>query len=129
MTARAPAAIALKRAYDPPKRGDGFRVLVDRLWPRGVKKDELVLDLWAKELAPSNELRTWFGHDPQRWTEFQKRYRAELAAQRASAVIDTILEKANAARTITLVFSAKDAERNQAVVLRPYFERAAARRV
>lgn len=128
MTARAPVAIALKRAYDPPKRGDGFRVLVDRLWPRGVKKDELALDLWAKELAPSSELRTWFGHDPQRWTEFRKRYRAELAAQRASAIIDAILEKARAARTVTLVFSAKDAERNQAVVLRPYFERAVARR-
>lgn len=127
MTARAPVVIALKRAYDPPKRGDGFRVLVDRLWPRGIKKEDLAVDLWAKDLGPSNELRTWFGHVPERWAEFSKRYRAELAAARASASIDAIVAQAKARKSITLVFSAKDVERNQAVVLRAYFERAAAR--
>jgi uncharacterized protein YeaO (DUF488 family) len=127
VTAHAPIAIALKRAYDPSKRGDGFRVLVDRLWPRGVTKEDLAVDLWAKDLGPSNELRTWFGHEPERWAEFAKRYRAELSAARASASIDAIVARAKPRKTITLVYSAKDEERNQAVVLRAYFERAAAR--
>lgn len=128
MTTRAALVIALKRAYDPATRGDGFRVLVDRLWPRGIKKEYLALDVWAKELGPSNELRKWFGHDPQRWLEFRKRYRAELAANRASASIGAILAGVKTTPTVTLVYSASDTERNQAVVLRPYFERAAARR-
>jgi uncharacterized protein YeaO (DUF488 family) len=70
--------IKLKRAYDPPEQADGFRVLVDRIWPRGVKKEELALDLWLKEVAPSSSLRKWFGHDPHKWPEFRRRYEAEL---------------------------------------------------
>ena len=72
--------VRLKRAYDPAEPGDGYRVLVDRLWPRGVSKERARLDEWARELAPSAELRTWFGHDPERFAEFERRYRAELAA-------------------------------------------------
>ena len=83
--------IKLKRAYDPPARGDGLRVLVDRLWPRGVKKEDLRLDAWAKELAPSTELRKWFGHGPQRWVEFKKRYRAELKKDHTGEVIRNLL--------------------------------------
>lgn len=71
--------VQIKRIYEPPTRSDGFRVLVDRLWPRGISKERADLDLWMKTIAPSNELRRWFGHDPKRWTEFQRRYRAELS--------------------------------------------------
>jgi uncharacterized protein YeaO (DUF488 family) len=119
--------ILLKRAYDKPARGDGFRVLVDRLWPRGVKKTDLQLDTWAKGLAPSTELRKWFGHDPDRWPEFRKRYRAELTQSRASRSIGEILDVAKRTKTITLVYGAKDTERNEAIVLRSLFERIAAR--
>ncbi len=79
--------IRVKRAYDKPARGDGFRVLVDRLWPRGVKKANLQLDTWAKELAPSTKLRKWFGHDPNRWPEFRKRYREKLTESHAAESI------------------------------------------
>ena len=75
-------AIQLKRAYEKPAKNDGFRVLVDRLWPRGLKKDQAKIDLWLKEIAPSSELRNWFGHDPERWKEFKKRYNHELADYR-----------------------------------------------
>lgn len=70
--------IKLKRIYDKPERSDGFRILVDKLWPRGISKDNAKLDLWLKEIAPSNELRKWFGHDPAKWTEFQSRYKSEI---------------------------------------------------
>ena len=119
--------IRLKRAYDKPARGDGFRVLVDRLWPRGVKKANLELDMWAKELAPSTELRKWFRHDPKRWPEFRKRYRAELTQSHASKSIGELLVVAKRAKTITLVYGAKDTEHNEAIVLRKLFERTAAR--
>ncbi len=116
--------ILLKRAYDKPARGDGFRVLVDRLWPRGVKKTDLQLDIWAKELAPSTKLRKWFGHDPNRWPEFRKRYRAELTQSHASKAIGEILDLAKRTKTITLVYGAKDTEHNEAIVLRYLFEHA-----
>ena len=119
--------IRVKRAYDKPARGDGFRVLVDRLWPRGVKKADLQLDTWAKELAPSTKLRKWFGHDPSRWSEFRKRYRAELTQSHASKSVGEVLDAAKREKAITLVYGAKDTEHNEAIVLRRLFERIAAR--
>lgn len=117
--------IALKRAYDPPARGDGYRVLVDRLWPRGISKEDLALDAWAKDLAPSTALRRWFGHDPARWDAFRTRYRAELAAAGAGERIAAIVAQARPACRITLLFAARDLEHNEAVVLRALFARAA----
>ena len=105
----------LKRAYEPPEKADGTRILVDRLWPRGVSKEEAELDEWIKEIAPSADLRTWFGHDPERWDEFRRRYRAELA--RHSETLKHLRRQARAGR-ITLVYSAKDEIHNDAVVLR-----------
>jgi uncharacterized protein YeaO (DUF488 family) len=101
--------ILLKRAYEKPARGDGYRVLVDRLWPRGVKKGDLRIKLWAKELAPSTELRQWFGHEQQRWPEFQKRYRHELADAKIRQRIKEIREQAKDAPAITLVYGARTA--------------------
>ncbi len=106
--------IRLKRIYEPPEPGDGRRILVDRLWPRGLAKDDAKLDEWLKEIAPSDDLRKWFGHDPAKWDEFRKRYRAELKPH------EDILARLRAeARkgTVTLLFAAKDEEHNNAVVL------------
>jgi uncharacterized protein YeaO (DUF488 family) len=107
--------VRLKRAYEPPEKTDGTRILVDRLWPRGVSKEEAKLDEWIKEIAPSTELRTWFGHDPRRWDEFRKRYRSELAEHS-----ETLKDLRRRAREgpITLVYSARDEIHNDAVVLR-----------
>ncbi len=113
-------SISLKRAYESPEKRDGYRVLVDRLWPRGVKKEEAALDDWMKEIAPTTELRKWFGHDPDRWGEFRKRYLTELKAHRE--VLRELAARAEKGK-VTLVFGAKDTERNQAVVLRQYLER------
>ena len=107
--------VMLKRAYLPPERSDGRRILVDRLWPRGVSKAEADLDEWIKEIAPSAELRTWFGHDPERWDEFRRRYHAELAQH--SDTLKDLRRRAREGR-ITLVYSAKDEIHNDAVVLR-----------
>lgn len=109
--------IYLKRAYEPAAPEDGERYLVDRLWPRGVKKDALILTVWLKDVAPSDALRRWFGHDPVRWAEFRRRYRGELKSKR------TILQPLRDALkrgTVTLVYSAHDEEHNQAVVLREF---------
>ena len=106
--------VRLKRAYDPAEPGDGYRVLVDRLWPRGVSKERARLDEWARELAPSTELRTWFGHDPERFAEFERRYRTELAAH--SGKLDELRRRARHG-TLTLVYAARDEEHNDAVVL------------
>lgn len=107
--------IRLKRAYEPARPEDGIRILVDRLWPRGVSKTAAALDDWAKDLAPTTELRKWFGHDPARWEEFQHRYRAEL--QGHAAGLDHI--RALAAKSVvTLVYAAHDEAHNEAVVLR-----------
>jgi len=103
-----------KRAYDPAEPGDGYRVLIDRLWPRGVSKERARLDEWARELAPSTELRTWFGHDPERFAEFERRYRTELAAH--SGKLDELRRRARHG-TLTLVYAARDEEHNDAVVL------------
>lgn len=111
--------ILLKRAYDRPSPKDGKRFLVERLWPRGVRKADLPLEAWIKEVAPSTELRKWFSHDPEKWKEFQRRYRAEL--QRSRAAWMPILDAARKG-TITLIFSSHDAERNNAVVLKQFLE-------
>jgi uncharacterized protein YeaO (DUF488 family) len=106
--------IRLKRAYEPASAGDGYRVLVDRLWPRGVSKQRARLDGWEKELSPSSELREWFGHEPGRFAEFRHRYIEELRAQ-ASRL--TELRRRAATGTLTLVYAARDSEHNDAVVL------------
>jgi len=110
------AVIRIERIYEPPTKGDGYRVLVDRLWPRGVKKEAAKLDEWMKEIGPSNALRTWFGHKPERWAEFQKRYRTELKGKKNLLAQLRAAEKKQG--TLTLLYGAKDEEHNQAVVLR-----------
>jgi uncharacterized protein YeaO (DUF488 family) len=109
--------IHIKRVYDPPDKDDGARVLVDRLWPRGLRKENAALTLWLKEIAPSSELRQWFGHDPARWQEFGQRYRAELAANETA--MGRIRDLLNLG-PLTLVYSAHDTEHNNAVVLADY---------
>ena len=109
--------IEVKRAYEPPGPGDGYRVLVDRLWPRGVSKDKLALDAWIKEIAPSDALRKWFGHDPDKWAAFQERYFAELDAQHDR--VQDLLGQADPG-PLTLVYAAKDEEHNNAVALCEY---------
>jgi uncharacterized protein YeaO (DUF488 family) len=116
--------IETKRAYEPPSRQDGYRVLVERLWPRGIKKEALALDAWEKDLAPSNELRKWFSHDPARWKEFRRRYRAELRMQ--PRTLRQLAERAANAK-VTLIFSSHDAEHNNAVALRAELQRRATR--
>jgi uncharacterized protein YeaO (DUF488 family) len=119
--------IVLKRAYEEPDNADGFRVLVDRLWPRGKKKADLRLDMWAKDISPSTEMRKWFGHDPARWLEFCKRYKAELTAPEMKGAIAQFLNAAHKHSTMTLIYGAKDTEHNEAVVLASIFKRAAAK--
>jgi uncharacterized protein YeaO (DUF488 family) len=114
-------AIQLKRAYDLPMETDGERLLVDRLWPRGLKKDAAQLSAWLKNLAPSEELRRWFAHDPSRWLEFQERYRAELRAPDKETLIQEVAKKASQG-SITLVFAAHDISHNNAVVLKAVIE-------
>jgi len=114
--------VRLQRAYDDPTADDGYRVLVDRVWPRGRTKEHLRLDAWARHLGPSTQLRKWFGHDPARWTEFQVRYHAELADPGRSRTLDELAERARQAR-VTLVFGAHDAEHNQARVIADELER------
>ena len=106
--------IRLKRAYDAASRSDGYRVLIDRLWPRGVSKQRAKLDEWEKELAPSTELRQWFGHEPSRFAAFRRRYIEELRGQRPRL---TALRRQALAGTLTLIYGARDSEHNEAVVL------------
>lgn len=112
--------IHLKRAYEAATKSDGLRILVERLWPRGVSKEKAAIDLWLKDIAPSAELRKWFGHDPDKWAEFRKRYRAELRANK-DAVAE--LKQKIAKRTVTFVFAASDTERNSAVALKEFLKR------
>ncbi len=109
--------VTLKRVYNEPKPGDGTRVLVERLWPRGLSKERAHVDLWLKEIAPSRELRTWFGHDPAKFSEFRRRYENELASETGRAALARLREMAEQG-TVTLVFAAHDTEHNNAVVLR-----------
>ena len=112
--------VKIKRVYDPPERGDGERILVDRLWPRGLSKRAAAIDAWKKELGPSDELRKWFGHDPARWTEFRRRCVAELRTQRDA--LATIARKA-VRGPVTLLFGTRDPDHNQAVVLEAVIRR------
>jgi uncharacterized protein YeaO (DUF488 family) len=107
--------IRLKRAYEPPAPEDGVRILVDRLWPRGLGKSEASIDRWLKDVAPSNELRRWFGHDPNKWDEFRRRYEAELSHH---AELLSELRKTARKEPLTLVYGARDELHNQAVALR-----------
>ena len=109
--------IKLKRAYHAPARGDGTRFLVERLWPRGIRKADLPLDGWLKDVAPSTELRRWFAHDPRKWSEFRRRYGLEL--RRKASYLEPLVTAARRGPT-TLVYSARDTEHNAAVVLRDY---------
>ncbi len=108
--------VRIKRAYEPARPADGHRVLVDRLWPRGVRKDQAQLDEWLKDIAPSDALRKWFGHDPRRWDTFRERYLRELRAPRAQELLEGLVARARAA-TITLIYAAHDELHNDAVVL------------
>jgi uncharacterized protein YeaO (DUF488 family) len=114
--------VRIKRVYSEPSVGDGVRILVDRVWPRGFSKERARIDAWRKELAPSTPLRKWFGHDPAKWIEFRNRYRAELAH---SDKADTLKELARLSRhkTITLVYGAADEQHNQAVLLKEQLDK------
>ena len=116
--------IALKRAYETPAASDGFRVLVDRLWPRGVSKEDAKIDLWIKDAAPSTELRRWFAHDPSKWPEFKKRYYGELRAY--GNALDPLLKRVRTGR-VTFVFSSKEERYNNAAALKEYVERRVAK--
>lgn len=110
-------SLKIKRVYEKPDKADGIRILIDRIWPRGMTKEKAAIDLWLKEIAPTTELRKWFGHDPEKWKEFKKRYKKELKDN--TDAVDQVkqqLKKGN----ITLVYSAKDEAHNQAVVLQEY---------
>ncbi|HEY7059958.1 MAG TPA: DUF488 family protein [Chloroflexota bacterium] len=108
--------IRIRRIYEPPAPDDGYRVLIDGIWPRGVRKDAARLDEWARELAVSTPLRRWFGHDPAKWDEFRKRYRAELAAPERQAALAALARRAKDG-TVTILYGAHDTEHNNAVVL------------
>lgn len=120
-----PMTVQIRRVYDPPSPRDGARILVDRVWPRGLTKQKAHIDLWLKDIAPSTKLRQWFGHDPARWVEFRRRYRAELTRNPKS--VGTLRELARK-RRVTLVFGARDERHNQAVVLKEFLARRRARR-
>jgi uncharacterized protein YeaO (DUF488 family) len=107
--------IRLKRVYEPPSKEDGYRVLVDRLWPRGLSKEKAKADIWMKEIAPSDGLRKWFSHDPARWEEFRERYAKEL--EKKSGLLKELRALLKEKKTITLLYAAKDVEHNNAVAL------------
>ncbi|QAU24542.1 DUF488 family protein [Dyella sp. M7H15-1] len=112
-------SIAIKRVYEPAAKSDGYRVLVDRMWPRGLKKEEAALNVWSRELAPTKALRRWFGHDPVRWEGFRHRYASELDARKP--FWQPLLTQAERHR-VTLLYGAKDEEHNQAVALKIYLD-------
>ncbi|MEO6682534.1 MAG: DUF488 domain-containing protein [Ginsengibacter sp.] len=107
----------IKRVYEKPEKEDGFRILVDRLWPRGLTKEKAALDLWLKEIAPTTDLRKWFHHDPEKWDEFQKRYLKELKQNKEAL---TILKNKMREGKVTILYAAKDENHNEAKVLRDY---------
>ena len=117
------ARLAVKRIYDVPRSDDGARYLVDRFWPRAVKKKDLRINAWLKEVAPSNDLRRWFGHDPAKWDEFQRRYRTELDSN--PTAWEPLLE-AYRQGNVTLLYAARDTKHNNAIVLKAYLEERAA---
>ncbi|MGH8225448.1 MAG: DUF488 domain-containing protein [Gammaproteobacteria bacterium] len=115
------AKIAIKRIYEPAAAGDGCRVLVDRLWPRGLSKDKAALDHWFKDLAPSNELRHWFDHEPDKWDGFQRRYHAELTANKPA--VAPLRKLLRTEKKVTLLFGAKEERYNNAVALAKYLRK------
>jgi len=117
-------SIMFERIYGSPQGGQGFRVLVDRLWPRGLRKDRVSFDLWLKEAAPSDALRVWFAHDPAKWTDFKRRYFKELDSK--TDWLDRLVSQSRG-RPIVLLYGARDKEHNQAVALKEYIERAPVR--
>lgn len=110
--------VKIKRIYDPLADDDGYRILVDRLWPRGVKKESADIDLWLKEVTPSTELRTWFGHDPEKWAAFSRKYRAELHEEKES--VEKLVAIARKYKTVSLLYAAKDQQHTHALVLQRY---------
>ena len=114
--------IATKRAYEPAEAGDGYRVLIDRLWPRGVSKARAHLDAWEKDIAPSAKLRKWYGHNPAKWKEFQTRYRRELRAPAAKAILDSLVRRAKRGR-VTLVYASHDSEISDVAVIERKLQR------
>ena len=112
--------IQLKRAYESPSANDGLRVLVERLWPRGLTKEQAAVDLWLKDVAPSPKLRKWFGHDPSRWTLFKQRYRKELRSKTDD--IDALRRKTRSGK-VTMIYAARDEEHNGALVLKEFIEK------
>lgn len=111
--------LKIKRVYEKPAKEDGRRILVDRLWPRGLTKEKAHIDLWLKEIAPSTALRKWFGHDPAKWDEFQKRYRLELKTNKERV---SLLKEEQQKGVVTLVYGAKDEEHNEALVLKEWLD-------
>ena len=111
--------VKIKRVYDPVSPGDGKRILVDRLWPRGIKKEDAAIDEWLKDIAPSNELRKWYAHDPAKWGKFKKRYKGELKDK--TGIVDRLRQEAKK-QTITLLYSSKVTEINNAVALKEFIE-------
>jgi len=111
--------IQLKRAYDPPAKEDGIRILVERLWPRGISKDRAQIDLWLKDVAPSPELRTWYSHDVAKWEQFRRRYYEELTSKQD---LISVLKQKDKAGMVTFVFAARDEEHNSALALKEYIE-------
>lgn len=108
--------IKLKRVYEKPEKSDGFRILVDRLWPRGLSKEKAALDLWLKDVAPSTELRKWFGHDPKKWADFQKKYKMEISANKeAFGELKKIIKER---KNVTLLYGAKDENHHEAIVIK-----------
>jgi uncharacterized protein YeaO (DUF488 family) len=110
--------IALKRIYEKPAPSDGVRILVDRLWPRGVSKEKAKLDLWLKDIAPTTELRKWFGHDPKKWVSFQKKYKTELKKNKGP--VSELKKIVKDSKTITILYAAKDEEHNEALVIKDF---------
>lgn len=114
-------SLQLKRVYDPAEPGDGYRILVDRLWPRGMSKDQAHIDLWLKDVAPTPALRRWFGHDPSKWQAFRRRYFQELA-QNTQAV--RLITDRSGRETVTLLYAAKDTQHNHALALQQFIQQA-----
>jgi len=115
-------SVQLKRVYEPPDRSDGARVLVDRLWPRGLTKEEAALDAWLKDIAPSHELRKWYHAHPQEWRKFRERYLEELSTETAEAELQRLQELARKPEGLTLLFASKSLEQNHAIVLKELIE-------
>ncbi len=113
--------VKVKRAYEEPSPADGRRILVDRLWPRGIKKTEAELTAWLKDLAPSDDLRRWFDHNPERWEEFHRRYVQELAAPEKTPLLQDLVTQARQG-TVTLIYAARDRDHNNAVVMKTFLE-------